>query len=156
MLELLPVTLLKNSFTGVFQGLIIDFRTPILQNASQWLLLNLQISHFFYKIGTVLKSYVGITNEPAQNICAPVSILLTLYTFHNFSSFFTILYWQITLLQSSLTINLNSFYVKIGERITKTWKLLPFSRQLSSLKLFFQEKLWIKGFICCTNVKIKF
>ena len=68
MLELLPVTLLKNSFTGVFQGLIIDFRTPILQNASQWLLLNSQISHVFYKIGTVLKSYVGITKEPAQNM----------------------------------------------------------------------------------------
>ena len=88
-------------------------------------------------------------------INALVSILLALYTFHNFSSFFIILYWQITLLLSSFTMNLNSFYVKIGERITKT-KLLPFSRQLSGLKLFFQEKLWIKGFICCTNVKIKF
>ena len=41
-----------------------------------------------------------------------------------------------TLLQFSFPINLNSFYVKIGEPLTKTSKLSTVSRPLSSLKCF--------------------
>ena len=55
----------------------------------------------------------------------------------------------------SFTINLNSFYAKIGEALTKTPKLSTVSCRLISLKLFSLEQFSIKGF-SCTNVKIKF
>ena len=56
-------------------------------------------------------------------------------------------YWKTTLLQSSFPVNLDSFYVKIGEPLTKKSKFSTVSRRLSSLKLFSQEKFWIEGFI---------
>ena len=40
------------------------------------------------------------------------------------------------LLQCSFPVNLNSFYVKIGEPLTKTSKLSAVSHPLSSLKCF--------------------
>ena len=61
-----------------------------------------------------------------------------------------------TLLQSSFPINLNSFYVKIGEPLTKTSKLLTFSRPFSNLKCFPWNSFESKDSICCTNAKIKF
>ena len=61
-----------------------------------------------------------------------------------------------TLLQFSFPINLNSFYVKIGEPLTKTSKLLTFSRPFSNLKCFPWNSFESKDSICCTNAKIKF
>ena len=67
-----------------------------------------------------------------------------------------LMYWQIILLQSSFLINLNSFYVKIGELLTKTSKHSIVSRPLSSLKCFPWNSFESKDFLCCTDVNIKF
>ena len=60
-------------------------------------------------------------------------------------------YWY--LLQSSFLINLNLFYVKIGEPHTKT-KLSTVSRQLSSFKCFPWSSFESKDSFCFTKVKI--
>ena len=52
--------------------------------------------------------------------------------------------------------NLNSVYVKIGEPLTKAWKLSTVSRPLCSLKCVPWNSFELKDLFCCTNVKIKF
>ena len=59
-------------------------------------------------------------------------------------------YWYITLLKSSFTINLYSFYVKIWKPLAKTWKLSTVARRLSSLECFPWDSFE------CTDVKINF
>ena len=46
--------------------------------------------------------------------------------------------------QYSFSINLNSFYAKLREVLTKTLKFSTFCRRLSNLKLFSLEQFWIK------------
>ena len=65
-------------------------------------------------------------------------------------------YWYISLLQSSFPINLNSFYIKIGEPFTKTSKLSTVSCPLSNLKCFPWNSFESRDSFCCINVKIEF
>ena len=58
-----------------------------------------------------------------------------------------IVWWGIDKYPSQcFAIKLNSFYVKIGEPLTKTSKLSTVNLPLSSL-IFFLEHFWSKGFI---------
>ena len=56
----------------------------------------------------------------------------------------------------SFPINLNLFYIKIGEALTKTSQLSAVSYPLSRLKCFPWNSIESKNSFYCTNVKIKF
>ena len=63
-----------------------------------------------------------------------------------------IMWWGIDECPSQcFPINLNSFYAKNGEPLTKTSELSSASRRLSSLNFSFLEQFWIKGFILLSN-----
>ena len=68
-----------------------------------------------------------------------------------------IVWWGIGKYRSQcFPVNLNSFYVKIGEPLTKISKLSTISRRLSSLNFFLLNSFESKDSFCCPNVEIKF
>ena len=122
----------------VSKWILLIWRFFLLSQIMNWVS---SISHLHYESKKKKKKYENVL-EFRQQICL-WNIL--------------IVWWGIDKYPSQcFPVNLNSFYVKIGEPLTKISKLLTVSRRLSSLNFFFLNSFESKDSFCCPNVEIKF